>query len=127
MSTFRRNSAITAVVLAFLAVSVPAKRVDPKPVAPLTFAGIRYTAQGDGRDHYVVAADLSSGNELWRVKVFHSHIEPWVEEDVKWVFITDLKLAGNALLVRDEKSRRYSIDLTKRRAQKLQCGGVFSQ
>src|ERR1700678_4570550 len=127
MSTFRRNSAITAVVLAFVAVSVPAKRVDPKLFAPLTSAGIRYTAQGDGRDHYVVAADLSSGDELWRVKVFHSHIEPWVEEDGQWVFITDLKLAGNALRVRDEKSRRYSIDLTKRRAQKLQCGGVFSQ
>jgi hypothetical protein len=127
MSVFGRNSAIACVALAFLAVSAHAKRVFPKPVAPVIFAGIRYTPQGDGRDQYVVAADLSSGNELWRVKVFHSHIKPWGEEDVQWVFITDLKLAGNTLLVRDEKSRCYSVDLAKRRVKKLQCGGVFSQ
>jgi hypothetical protein len=127
MSTFCRNSAIACVVLASLAAPAVAKRVNPKPVAAVISDRTRYTAQGDGRDQYIVAADDSSGSELWRVKVFHSHIEPWVEEDVQWVFITHLKLAGNALLVRDEKSRCYSVDLTKKRVKKLQCGGAFSQ
>jgi hypothetical protein len=95
------NVVITCVVLAFLAVSAQAIRVPPKPVTPVISGGIRYSAEGNGRDQYVVAADASSGNVLWRVKVFHTHINFPVEEDVQWVFITDLKIVGNSLLVRD--------------------------
>ena len=118
---------ITCVVVAFLAVSALAKRVSPKPVAPVISAGIRYSAEGDGRDQYVVAADASTGKVLWRVKVFHTHIKFWVEEDVQWVFITNLKISDNSLFVRDEKSRCYSVDLTRKHVKKQQCGSIFSQ
>jgi hypothetical protein len=80
-----------------------------------------------GRDQYVVAADASSGKVLWRVKVFHTHIKFWVEEDVQWVFITNLKLVGNSLLVRDETPRCYAVDLTKKQVKRQQCGEVFSE
>lgn len=63
---------------------------------------------------------------LWRVKVFHNHIKFWMESDVQWVYITDLKLGNDSLLVRDERSRCYSIDLTKRRVRKCDCSGVFA-
>jgi hypothetical protein len=99
----------------------------PKPVAPVISAGVRYFAQGDGRNQYVVATDASSGIELWKVKVFHNDIKFWVEEDVQWVFITDLKLANNSLFVRDEEARCYSIDIKRRHVLKQQCGGLFSQ
>ena len=79
---------ITCFVLAFLAVSALAKRLSPKPVTPVISGGIRYSAEGHGRDQYVVAADASTGNVLWRVKVFHTYIKPWWEEDVQWVYIT---------------------------------------
>ena len=127
MSTFRRKIVIACVVLLFFAVSALAKRVSPKPVAPVISGGIRYSAWGDGRDQYVVAADASTGNRLWRVKVFHTHIKFWVEEDVQWVFITKLKIADNSLFVRDEKSRCYSVDLTRKKVKKQPCGGIFSQ
>ena len=89
------------------------------------FRGIRYSAEGHGRDQYVVAADASTGNVLWRVKVFHTYIKPWWEEDVQWISLSDLKIADNSLFVRDEKSRCYSVDLTRKHVKKQQCGSHF--
>jgi hypothetical protein len=63
---------------------------------------------------------------LWRVKVFHTRIKFWREEDNQWLFISDLKLAGNSLLVRDEKNRCDSIYLNARplsSIENLVCDG----
>jgi len=116
------------IVLLFLfcPICAIAKRVPPKPVPPIVAGGIRYSAEGDGKDSYVVATDEASGKTLWRVKVFHTRIEFWRgEEDNQWVFISDLKLTGNSLLVRDEKNRCYSILLNTRRVNKVECGNDF--
>ena len=88
-----------------------------RPVSPVVSGGVQYSADGNGQDQYVVATDTTSGKVLWKVKVFHTRIKPWVEEDNQWVFITDLKLVGNSLHVRDERSRCYLIDLTTRHAR----------
>jgi hypothetical protein len=98
-----------------------AKRVAPKPVSPVVHAGVTYSAAGDGRGGYVVATESSTGKELWRRKVFTVHIKFWIEEDNQWVFITDLKLDANALLIRDEKSRCNRLDLNKKRVKKESC------
>jgi hypothetical protein len=127
MKIVRRQSVLPCVVLLFLTTQAVAKRMPPKPVAPVVFDGIRYTAEGDGRDQYVVGADASSGKVLWRVKVFHNHIKFWMEACVQSIFIKDLKLADNSLVVRDELSRCYSVDLTKRRVRKCDCGSVFAR
>jgi|HubBroStandDraft_1064217.scaffolds.fasta_scaffold554226_1 hypothetical protein len=103
-----------------------AKSLPPKPVQPVIADGIRYSAEGSGRDQYVVAADLSSGSLLWKVKVFRSLTTPWKEIDVQIVFISDLKLVGDTLLVRDERSRCYSVNLITKRVKKQQCNGFFS-
>ena len=61
-----------------------------------------------------------------RSRVFHTRTEFWRgEEDNQWVFISDLKFAGNSLLVRDEKNRCYSIELNTKHVKKAQCGSVF--
>jgi len=84
----------------FSSTCATAKRVPPKPVAPIVADAIRYSADGDGKDSYVVATDEASGRTLWRVKVFHTRIKFWRgEEDNQWLFISDLKLAGDSLLV----------------------------
>lgn len=126
MNMGRRQSLLTCAALLFLATQAVAKRIPPKSVSPVVFDGIRYAAEGDGRDQYVVAADVSSGRVLWRVKVFHNHIKFWREEDVQWVYITDLKLRNNSLVVRDERSRCYSVDLIKRRVRNADCSTVFA-
>ncbi len=103
-----------------------AKRVAPKDVPPIVANGIRYSATGDGRDSFVVATEEATGKNLWRVKVFHTRIEFWRgEEDNQWVFISDLKIAADSLLVRDEKNRCYSIYLNERRVKKTPCGSDF--
>jgi len=127
MNTFRREFVIACVALGFITGSAAAKRMPPKPVSPVVADGVQYSAAGDGRDQYVVASEASSGKVLWKVKVFHNDINFAMEEDVQWVFITNLKLLDNSLLVRDEKSRCYSVDLGGKHVKKQQCGGVFSQ
>src|SRR5713101_6514354 len=106
------KSSLFGIVLLCLfgSICATAKRVPPKPVPPVVADGIRYSAEGDGKDGYVVATAEASGKTLSRVKVFHTRIEFWRgEEDNQWLFISDLKLAGDSLLVRDEKNRCYSI------------------
>jgi hypothetical protein len=127
MGASRRISWIAWLVVSLVALPVQAKRAAPKPVAPVTAAGVIYSASGDGVDQYVVARDASSGRELWKVKVFHTRIMFWMEPDVQLVFITDLKLMGKSLLVRDERSRCYSIGLARRRVRRHECGSLFSQ
>jgi hypothetical protein len=116
---------VLAALIVVAVFSIPsglsAKRLEPKPVKPVVSANIEYSADGDGRTGYVVATQVATGKELWRVKIFHIHVKPWLEEDVQWVFISDLKLLDNTLLVRDEKSRCYRVDLATRHVHKSRC------
>jgi outer membrane protein assembly factor BamB len=96
----------------------------PKPVTPVVSDGIRYAAEGDGVDESVIASNASDGKMLWKVRVVHNEIDPRMERDVQDVYITDLSLAGSALLVRDEKSRCYNVNLTTKQVEKrLWCHG----
>jgi outer membrane protein assembly factor BamB len=115
---------LLACILFVFAMSSLAKRAKPKPVAPVVYAGIRYSADGNGVDEYVVASDASSGKPLWTVRVAHNDHDPHMEQDVQDVYVTDLKAIKGELLVRDEKSRCYSIDIaTKRVNKQLWCHG----
>jgi len=109
------------VLTTFLAIPLRAKRVTPAPVNPVVTTNTKYSAAGDGRRGYVLASDLITGKELWRAEIFHINIKPFLEEDVQWVFISDLKLSGKTLLVRDEKSRCYTVDLVTTHVQKSRC------
>jgi len=123
------KSSLFGIVLlcSFSSICATAKRIPPRPVPPAVADGVRYSAEGDGKDSYVVATDEASGKTLWRVKVFHTRIKFWRgEEDNQWLFISDLKLAENSLLVRDEKNRCYSIYLNARRVSKAPCDNVFA-
>jgi hypothetical protein len=116
-------------VLAFCvlcSVSAIAKRVTPRDVPPIVAGGIRYSATGDGRDSFVAATDDATGKNLGRVHVFHTRITFWRgEADNQWIFISDMKLDGNSLLIRDEKNRCYSILLDTKHVRKTVCGSVF--
>lgn len=118
----------TVVVCALISIStaMAAKIAPTKPVPPVECNGVRYSADGDGRDQYVVATDIATGKQLWRVKVFHTHIKPWIEEDVQWVFISDLKLLKNSLFVRGGKERCYTVDVKTHAIGKADCSGAFA-
>jgi hypothetical protein len=97
------------------------KRMPPKPVTPVVFNGVEYSADGDGKHGWIVATDTASKKELWTAKVFRIHIHFWLEEDVQWVYITNLTLEQNALAIKDERGRCYRLDLNKRRVKRDQC------
>jgi len=102
------------------------KRAAPKPVPPIRQNGIRYSAPNDnGRVASVIASDATTGKELWRLTIFETKIEPFLEEDVQWVFITRLAFKENSLLLQDEKSRCYRVDLTTRHVTKKSCFLTF--
>jgi hypothetical protein len=111
--------AIAFMVVAFLQEPLSAKRLRPKPVAPVVSKGVEYSADGDGIDAYVVATDIATGKEIWKVRVFHTFTKPQTEQDVQYVFITHLTLANKALLVRDERARCYEIGLRKHNVKDL--------
>jgi hypothetical protein len=122
----KRRIGVIFLLCSLLSIEATAKRIAPKPVPPIVTHGIRYSAEGDGKDSYVVATDEATGRHLWRVKVFHNRVHWWRgEEDNQWVFISDMKLAGNALLVRDEKNRCYSVYVKARRVKKHPCDSIF--
>lgn len=115
----------SAFLFLFFSGLATAKRIPPKEVSPIVANGVRYSAEGDGRDSYLVATSEASGKPLWRVKVFHTRIKFWLEEDNQWVFISDMKLAGASVLVRNEKDRCYSISLKTKRVKKIDCDSNF--
>lgn len=117
--------ALLACALVSVSTAVAAKIAPPKPVPPVESGGVKYSADRDGKDQYVLATDTTTGKQLWRVKVFHTHIKPWIEEDVQWAFITDLKLVKNSLFLRDGKERCYAVDVKTHAVRKADCSGVF--
>ena len=124
---FQFRVPLLAAVIVLATITGMARIRSPKPVAPVESNGVRYSADRDGRDQYVVATDMTTGRQLWRVKVFHTHIKFWIEEDVQWVFITDLKLVDRALFVRDGKARCYTVDIKTHRVSEAVCSGVFAE
>jgi hypothetical protein len=114
-------SILVVVVLWAIPPNLSAKRVAPAPVSPVVNGNVKYSAQGDGRTGLVVASEVTTGKELWRVEISRIHLKPLLEEDNQWVFINDLKLLDGALLVRDERSRCYRVDLATRHVRKENC------
>jgi hypothetical protein len=111
------------VVIFFVAVfpNLSAKRVARPTVNTVVKGNVNYSAQGDGRTGYVVATEVATGKELWRANIFRIHFKPWIEQDNQWIFISDLKLLDDTLLVRDERSICYRVDLGTRHVRKANC------
>lgn len=106
---------IAGILLAALPPAAHAKRMAPKPVTPVIAEGVRYTAPNDrGRACYVEAWDVATGKRLWEQVVCTVRIDPQLEEDVQWSFITSLAIEGGSLVIRTERSDTYLLDLKTR-------------
>lgn len=96
------------------------KRAAPEPVDPVTIGNVRYEtplngkARGLGQNGgHVVAIDARTGAELWLVTVYPVAYVPNMEADKQDIFIIDMAPShdGKALIVSDEKGRRWRVDL----------------
>ncbi len=59
----------------------------------------------------VLAFDAATNRPLWRTQVYTTATDPSLERDVQDVFITSLAVAGDRLIVRDERRRIHQLDL----------------
>jgi hypothetical protein len=91
---------------------VSAKRAAPARVEPVIYEGVRYVAPNDdGRRAYIEAWDVQSNKKLWELTVFTNRIDPKLEEDVQWIFVTKLSVRDHTLVVTSERGKTYQIDL----------------
>ena len=120
---FRFRNVLLSVSISF-AIAAVAKIPPQKPVPPVESNGVRYSAEDA---EYVTATDIATGKQLWRVRVFHTHIKPWLEGDVQVVFIKELKLVNGSVWVRDGKARCYTVGVKDHRVRKAACSGAFSE
>jgi hypothetical protein len=118
----RRTFSVLVFLSVLITTAASAKRIAPKPEPPIIRDGVLYSAPNDnGRIEYVSASDAKTKKKLWDIKIYESIIDPNLEEDVQWVFITDLRLAGHFLLVKDERFRCYRINIATEVAARAMC------
>jgi outer membrane protein assembly factor BamB len=91
-----------------------AKRLAPRPIAPVVADGIRYSAPADAMG-FVVAAAADTGEELWRVRIYEVRVDPNLERDVQDAFITSLEVKQGALIITNERGEKYALDLKTRK------------
>ena len=116
----RRIEILLAGTLLLAATSADAKRAAPAKVDPVVHAGIRYEAPNKNpRAAMVEAWEVASGKKLWERVVYEAKINPAVEEDVQWDFITGLEIEGEHLLVKTESGKQYRIHLKTRKVERV--------
>ncbi|KAF5407295.1 MAG: hypothetical protein Udaeo2_26120 [Candidatus Udaeobacter sp.] len=104
--------ALLVCVMAFLPCLAAAKRIPPAKVAPVVYENIRYVAPNDeSRRAYIEAWDIQTNSKLWDLTVFTNRIDPKLEEDVQWVFISELSLRDGTFIVKSERGTTYQVDL----------------
>jgi hypothetical protein len=113
----KRSTLVMRFVAILLAVALiphlaSAKRIAPASVEPVVYEGIRYVAPNDdGRRRYIEAWDLKTNKKLWELTVFTNRIDPKLEADVQWVFISKLTIRDDMLMVTSERGATYQVDL----------------
>lgn len=104
-----------------------AKRRAPK-VKPLTHQGVRYEPLRRARDSgfsqsggVLTAVDVASGNTLWSRQLYETAFDANEERDVQEVYITTIEYeaTAKALLVTDERRRRWRVQLSDGKAEAL--------
>lgn len=120
--TMRSGLNLCFTVAAAAAIALPAsdalaKRLPPADVPPVVDGNVRYEAPHAAVENpcgqnggCVVAYDNTTNTVLWWVKVYCTHYDPGLEEDVQDVFITSLAVKNGQVLVSNEKGQQFSID-----------------
>ena len=123
-----RGTAAILITIVASAVSVGAfaKRLPPKPVAPLVADGVRYEVPHFGAFHgkeqnggFVQAWDARKNQLLWDRMIYRIRYDRNLERDVQDVFITEIHLHGKILFVTNESSERFEMDLVSGKVRAL--------
>jgi outer membrane protein assembly factor BamB len=114
-----RYKAFISAILISLVLAVPcsAKRAAPQKVTPVIYEGTRYEAPTDQMG-FVVAIDNTTGKKLWEKRIYKVWFKFWPEKDVQTIYITEMRIENQKLIIRNEKDEYYSLDLRTKDVEK---------
>ena len=93
--------------------SAYAKRKSPSKVRPIVYKDIIITVSNK-KLGVIEAWDYregKKGKKLWEKNIYSVKYKPNLEKDVQDVFITELKIDDNSLIITNEKGERFSLCL----------------
>ena len=109
----KKFSLISSVLLATLVAE--AKRGAPMEVLPVKVGNIEYSAphrNGTQKQMgFIEARNIKSGKLIWNRQIYAVKYVPDLEGDVQDVFIRNIKVKGNSLIVTNERKSEYQLDL----------------
>lgn len=84
-------------------------------VAPVEFDGFRFEGEEvsegvNGGTDRVRAYNIETGELVWEKKIYDTPIDPSLETDVQWKFITKLEITDGMLVITNEAGETYTID-----------------
>jgi hypothetical protein len=85
------------------------KKIGPVEVQPVVYGQLTLTAPTN-KMGYIIAYD-SAGREAWNVRIYKVHHDVFLENDVQGVYINNIQLRGNNLLIRNDVDEDYLLDL----------------
>ena len=84
----------------------------PKEALPVSYLNVKYTAPITiNKLGYIVAFDKKTGEKIWEKKIYEQKIDPNLEEDVQWVFIMELKIENQQLIITNTNNEVYSMTI----------------
>ena len=87
-----------------------AKRSAPARVAPVKAGAIEYRVSHNQMGS-IEAWDATGSELIWRRQIYVVKYQVGLERDIQDVFITTVELAGDHLLVKNERGSDYQLDL----------------
>ncbi len=114
-------------IFTFFVCEAQAKRTVPPEVEPLIYNGIKIVTSAEKPDEqmessfstYIEALDNSTGEKLWRKKVYTIKLNPKIEKDVQWIFISKIEIENEKLIITDENEKKYLLELEQNNTQKV--------
>jgi len=119
------------ILVLILASSLMAKRAAPKDVPPIITDNAVYSVPHVRLPQFfmcnpgfVEARHPEIKKLLWRIQIYNIKYDPALEQDLQDVFIKTMSLdkKNNSLLVSDERSRNYVLDLTTKKVAREVSG-----
>lgn len=89
-----------------------AKRMPAPEVEPVIYKGVKFISPNTPQKMgYVEAWDMETNKKVWEKKVYTVFINPIMEADVQWVFISSLTIEDGKLVVVNERGKKYKVDI----------------
>jgi outer membrane protein assembly factor BamB len=84
----------------------------PVNILPLTYKNMKIVAENSTPDNMgiVQAFNLNTNKLIWSKRVYVVGIDPNIEEDAQLVFIKEMRIENDRLVVIDEHLRIYTLD-----------------